>query len=59
MTDRDRAEMRALCDAFRKTIARENETLVFDPGAKQRIGEMIGRATWEGVADFGYLGRKA
>jgi hypothetical protein len=44
--------MGALCDAFRRSIARENEVLLYDHGAKQRFGEMIGKAMrqgWVGV----------
>jgi hypothetical protein len=55
MTDRDRDEMQALLDQFRKAMARENEAQLFDQDARKRIGEMIGKATREGGADFGYL----
>ena len=55
MTDRDRAEMRALCEQFRRNMARENDVLLFDHDAKQRIGKMIGSAVREGGSEFGYL----
>ena len=58
MTDRDRAEMQALLDQFRKAMARENEVQLFDHEARQRIGKMIGKATREGGSDFGYLPRR-
>ena len=45
MTDRDRAEMRALCDQFRQSMARENDVLLYDQEARTRIGEMNGSAT--------------
>jgi hypothetical protein len=53
MTDRDRAEMRALCDQFRRDMERENDVLLYDQEARHRIGEMIGKAAqgWE----FAYL----
>jgi hypothetical protein len=57
MTDRDRPEMQALLDQFRKAVARENDVLQYDQDTKQRIGEMIGRATRWGRCDFGYLTR--
>ena len=41
---KDRAtEMKALLDQFREAMARENEALVYDKTARERIGEMIGR----------------
>jgi hypothetical protein len=30
MTDPDRAEMQALCELFRREMARENDVLLFD-----------------------------
>jgi hypothetical protein len=51
--DRDRAEMRALCDQFRREMARENDVLLFDPAARARIGQMIGRAALAG-SEYGY-----
>jgi hypothetical protein len=59
MDDRDRAEMRALCDLFRRQMAHENDVLLFDRAAKERIGQMIGRAALVG-SEYGYpasLGR--
>jgi len=44
MTDRDRADMAALCDHFRRDMRRENEVLLYDQEAKQRFGQMIGQA---------------
>jgi hypothetical protein len=52
MTDRDRAEMRALCDQFRRDMARENDAALFDHEAKQRIGQMIGQAVRQGQSDY-------
>jgi hypothetical protein len=54
ITDRDRAEMRALCDMFRQEMARENEPL-FDHDARARIGDMIASAVLQGGSAFGYL----
>jgi hypothetical protein len=48
MTDRDRADTLALCDRFREAMARENDLLLYDHKAKQRIGEMIGSAARKG-----------
>jgi hypothetical protein len=42
MTDRDRAEMRALADQFHQLTAREKEVQLFDHETRQRIGEAIG-----------------
>jgi hypothetical protein len=53
MDDADRAEMRALCDAFRDAMARQIEEPVFDQEACQRIGWMIGRAALVG-SEYGY-----
>jgi hypothetical protein len=53
MTDRDRAEMRALCDQFRELMARDIERTVFDKDACLRIGQMIGRAALVG-SEYGY-----
>ena len=55
--DRDRAEMRALCDLFRQSM-RESGPMLFDQDAKQRIGEMIGSAVRRGGSEFGYLRRR-
>jgi hypothetical protein len=52
MTDRDRAEMRALCDQFRRAMARENDVLLFDRDARIRIGEAIGKAARHGRSDY-------
>jgi hypothetical protein len=52
MTDRDRAEMRALCNQFRRTMAREVDQALFDDDARVRIGEMIGRAARQGHSDY-------
>jgi hypothetical protein len=41
MDDRDRAEMQALCDQFRREMAREVEHTLFNKEACERIGEMI------------------
>jgi hypothetical protein len=38
MTDPDRAEMQALCELFRREMARENDVLLFDKEACVRIG---------------------
>jgi hypothetical protein len=46
--DRDRAEMRALCDQFRREMARQVDEPLFDPAARARIGQMIGRAALAG-----------
>jgi hypothetical protein len=53
MTDRDRDEMQALLDQSRRAMARENKAPPFDQDAKQRIGEMIGKA--QQGSEFGYL----
>jgi len=53
MTDRDRADMRALCDQFRRDMGRENAVLLYDQEAKQRFGQMIGQALLEGNSEFG------
>jgi hypothetical protein len=58
MTDRDRAELRALCDQFRRAMASENDVLLYDQDAKPRIGEMIGSAVRRGGSEFGYLRRR-
>ena len=42
MTDRDRAEMRELCNLFRQAT-RERGLILFDQDAQQRIGQMIAR----------------
>ena len=56
---KDRAEMKALLDQFREAMARENEALVYDKTARERIGEMIGRSTRPDGNVFAYLRRKA
>jgi hypothetical protein len=38
MDDRDRAEMQALCDQFRREMAREVDEPLFDHDARARIG---------------------
>jgi hypothetical protein len=53
MTDLDRAEMRALCDLFRREMARQVDEPLFDPAARVRIGQMIGRAALVG-SEYGY-----
>jgi hypothetical protein len=52
MTDRDRAEMRALCDLFRQAIARQVDEPVFDHDARARIGQAIGSAVRDGGSAF-------
>jgi hypothetical protein len=51
----DRAEMRALCDQFREAMARENDVLLYDKAARERIGEAIGRAVRKGRSDYAAL----
>ena len=58
MADLDRAEMEALLDQFRRDMARENDVLLFDHEARQRIGEMIGKAVRQGGSEFEYLRRR-
>ncbi len=48
MDDPDRAEMQAILDQFRQEMVRENDVLPFDRAAKERIGQMIGRAALVG-----------
>jgi hypothetical protein len=55
MDDRDHAEMRALCDQFREAMARENDQLLFDQEARQRIGQIIGRSARQGRSDYAAL----
>jgi hypothetical protein len=55
MDDRDRAEMRALCDQFRRTVTRQNEVAMFDEAARIRVGEAIGRAARRGRSDYATL----
>jgi hypothetical protein len=57
MTDLDRAEMRALCDHFRRAMAHENDVLLFDHETRQRFGQMIGSAVRQGGSEFEYLRR--
>ena len=56
-TDRDRDEMRELCRQFRDAMARENDVLLFDQDARERIGNMIGRAVRQGGSQFAYTAR--
>jgi hypothetical protein len=54
--DRDRAEMRALCDLFRREMARQIEEPLFDQDARARIGHAIGSAVRQsgvGIRVFG------
>jgi hypothetical protein len=44
MDDRDRAELRALCDLFRRDMPRQVDEPPFDHDARQRIGQAIGKA---------------
>jgi hypothetical protein len=55
--DRDRAEMRALCDQFRREMAREVERTLFNKEACQRIGEIISQAAQQGRSDYAALRR--
>jgi hypothetical protein len=54
MDERDRAEMRALCDQFKELMARGVETPPFDQEARVHIGEMIGRAARQGRSEYAY-----
>jgi low affinity Fe/Cu permease len=58
VTNLDRAEMQALLDQFRRDMARENDVLLFDHEARQRIGEMIGKAVRQGGSELEYLRRR-
>lgn len=57
MTDRDRAEMRALCDQFRELMARQVEAPLFGNEARVRMGEMIATAVRRRGPEFAYLRR--
>ena len=57
MDEFDRAKMRALCDQFRKAMARENEELFDDEGC-ERAGEMIGRAMRRRGSAFAYNSKR-
>jgi len=52
MTDPDRAEMQALCELFRREMARENDVLLFDKEGYVRIGRIIGGAARQGRSDY-------
>jgi hypothetical protein len=52
MTDRDRAEMQALLDQFRRGMAEEFDQPLFDKEARVRIGETIGKAARQGYSDY-------
>jgi hypothetical protein len=52
MTDVDRAEMRALCDQFRREMVRDVERTMFDKEACQRIGEVTSKAARQGRSDY-------
>ena len=52
MDDRDRAEVRALCDQFRELMQREIDPPPFDQEARVRIGEAIGRVARRGRSDY-------
>jgi hypothetical protein len=52
MIDRDRAEMRALCDRFKELMQRQVEAPLFDDEALVRIGDMIGKAARQGCPDY-------
>ena len=52
MDDRDRAEMQALCDQFRREMAREVDEPLFDHDARARIGQAIGRSARQGRSDY-------
>jgi hypothetical protein len=54
MNDRDREELQAPSDQFREAIAREPDP-PFDQEARERVGQMIGRAARQGASAFGYL----
>lgn len=55
MTDRDRAEMRALCDQFRQLMSRKVDTPLYDHETRVRIGQMIGQAARQGRSDYAAL----
>ena len=55
MTDGDRAEMQALCDQFRRDMAREIDEPPFDHDARARIGQAISRAASQGRSDYAAL----
>jgi hypothetical protein len=57
MTDRDRAEMQTLLEQFRRAMARRNDVLLYDHEAKQRVGEMIGKAVQPRGSAFGYAAK--
>ena len=55
MPNSDRAEMRALCDQFRREMVRDVERAVFNAEACQRIGDLISRAASQGRSDYAAL----
>jgi len=48
MDDRDRTEMQALCDLFRRAMACKVGPPVFDQESRERVGDMIGRSARHG-----------
>jgi hypothetical protein len=57
MDERDREELRALCDQFREAMGREVDQELFDSEARVRIGGMISRLIWQGRSDYDYGSR--
>jgi hypothetical protein len=52
MTDRDYAELRALCDLFRREMACQRDPPPFDRESRDRVGELISRAARQGRSDY-------
>ena len=60
MEDRERQELRALCDQFKELMQRNIEHTLFDKEACQRIGETISRSAHQSRSEYAYnslLGR--
>ena len=49
---REHAEMQALLNQFREAMKRENDVMLYDQAAKERIGKAIGRASRQGRWDY-------
>ena len=54
MDDRERRELQRLRDEFLEIMRRENDAVLFDEAAQQRVGEAISRSARGGGSEFSY-----
>jgi hypothetical protein len=54
--DREKLELRAMCEQFKKLMQQQTDVPAYDQVARVRLGQMIGRAALAGSEYAAYPG---